>query len=262
MPIRDNYNILLFASDLGACIGKNRYKSRNDALLQYWKRYDEESFKKYKFATEVKDEIASSAKRDDYEKLLSTELASVTDIDGVVDSIAKLAEGEIDTHRIKDYARGELNKRFGTHHEDEVTECVGKMLQLDISKTNKFVKKMIGNVDGIKVLVGGRLDGYDAKTDTIFEIKNRMRGLVGVPEYEKVQLMTYMYIMEKKTGMLVERHKTDVKMHTVEFDEGAWEKISEECLAFAKDLLDIMRDESKQKEFVSFGEMDDEEDEV
>lgn len=246
-------NIILFSSDVASCVGRNKFKSRNEMLKIYWKRVDPKSYGLYAFEADIKDVVALCDNKDDFAKLLSANVSHPSEIATVADKAIELAKASnIDTHAAREYIKGELYKKFGTDHEDEVTQSISDKLGLNIVKTNSFVKKEFFVYNGTKVLVGGRLDGIDEATDTIYEVKNRMRGLMGkVPEYEMAQIQTYMFITGKSKSVLVERHADDVKMHPVDFDQAYWTSLKAEMESFAKDLLDLVVSKEKQEAFVS-----------
>ena len=79
--------------------------------------------------------------------------------------------------------------------------------------------------------VGGRCDAIvqnEDGTKRIIEIKNRMHKLFNkVREYERVQLMAYLYINGIKQGELVERYETQVRRYDV--DSKYWETITSEA---------------------------------
>lgn len=246
-------NIILFASDIASCVGRNKFKSRNEMLKVYWKRVDPESYGKQSFEKEMREIVETCTNKKEFAQLLATNVSHPSEIPEVAEKAVKLAESSnIDSAGAKDFVKAELYKKFGTDHEDEVTTGICEKLGLSIVKSNAFVKKVLCTCKGVKVLVGGRLDGVDEAAGTIYEIKNRMRGVFGkVPEYEMAQIQTYMFITGKIKSVLVERHADDVEMHHVDFDAEYWTALKAELESFAEDLIDLVTSKEKQEAFVS-----------
>lgn len=238
-------NILLYASDLAACIGRNRYKSKNDMLKIYWKRIDPDSYSKHEFTVEIKDEIDKSIKKDEIRALIDAKPENTIVINEIVEKAGKVVDGHLDVRAVKEYVKSELYKKFGTDHEEHAAR------KLHVTKTNKFVKKVACEIFGTKVLIGGRLDGVDDKDEKVVEIKTRMRGLFhSIPEYEMVQLQAYMFVTGKHSGMLVEQYQDDMEVHEAMFDARLWDTINNGIFEFASELIKLLQNEEAQLEFV------------
>jgi hypothetical protein len=84
----------------------------------------------------------------------------------------------------------------------------------------------VGDVD---VHLGGRLDGYDAERREVVEIKTRQRRFLGVPRYERVQLLAYCFVCGVRAGRLIESFAGERRQHEVAFDEGdeLWVRVAD-----------------------------------
>jgi hypothetical protein len=61
-------------------------------------------------------------------------------------------------------------------------------------------------------MIGGLIDGFDAKTGTIIEHKNRRNRLFShIPMYEKIQMYVYMKVKECKRATLVQTYSKKTK---------------------------------------------------
>lgn len=232
--------ILIFSSELAACFGRNKYISQEDAILRMIQRQKNEL---------NKDEIL-------FNKLSSQDKSDITNMAGKQDKTddvlnsTKYTENKIKTEFVQKY---NLNKEeteslikhvkkihyteHGTKKEDSVRESVSDTLK--INKDDKFRKKVIFEDEKYIVYVGGKSDGVSNVDgeNVIVEIKNRMRKLFGyVPEYEKIQIFSYLYINECEKGLLIENHDKKSNKYDLLFDKKEWDDMIDSEI---KNFLDI-----------------------
>jgi hypothetical protein len=245
-------NVLIHASDLAACIGLNPYRSRQDALSDYFSRH---------FAAQGAPVPMTKRKRveETFEALQHVDpathaackavldtavLATAKDVAAVAEHateiLKKSAADLSDSARLQleEYVRSAVNTRFGTEKEDGVREA----LPDHTTKTDKYIKRLAFRLDGVNVFVGGRCDGVAVDHNTgeqyVVEIKNRVRKLFNrVVDYERVQLLTYLFVHGIPRGRLVEQFGARSRTYDVLFDPVEWEGIAERLRAFVVDLV-------------------------
>ena len=128
-----------------------------------------------------------------------------------------------------------INTSFGTAKEAEaVTRFVANHgFNVHVAPDQTFFKAVSENL-----FIAGRVDGLIGD-DKVLEVKNRMNRLFGsVPEYERVQCMSYMWLsgrpycvwlqaLNKGASDMQQDHKT------LHFDEDLWDQICSRLIAFA-----------------------------
>lgn len=88
----------------------------------------------------------------------------------------------------------------------------------------------------MRVYLGGKHDGL-AEDGTLIEVKNRMRRFLGVPEYERVQVLAYMRIFGTQRARLVERFGDETREHDVSWDAALWEDVEARTRVFVRDAI-------------------------
>lgn len=254
--------LLLHASDVAALVGRNRFRPRTQTLLKYLGRIDPQRQQRFMAQTGVEDqEIKADALLRDlagrHEGLATKMLqmksrnlvmaCSVEAQSSAHDLIATVEEAttdvltEADAELVKERARSLVYTRYGTDHEVRVAKLSECKWRTQVSKDDVYRRRhLFTDADsGLKVYVGGKCDGV-AKLEgrtVVVEIKNRVRRLFGmVPEYERIQLMTYMFIMGLDSGVLVESHDDECAEHEVAFEQAYWAGVAEELKLAVKDL--------------------------
>lgn len=83
------------------------------------------------------------------------------------------------------------------------------------------------------VVFVGKVDGRDAATGEVIEIKERRRRLFAkIPDYERVQLHCYMRMTDTRRSLLRQRYDDASQEHTVDFDDDFWTECIERLSAF------------------------------
>ena len=240
--------VIINASDLAACIGRNPYKSVDDMLKEYYKKFflkqgETEPMTKRKRAEDAFNGIKVS-NPELYEQCIKvmheTPLKSADDVTKYADELGKVLKKD---GEVSDFVRSAIYTRFGTEQEDKTLVSMHD----NPKKTDEFVKKLLFCDGKFNVYVGGRCDGLVVDQVTgekkIVEIKNRIRRFFNrVPEYERVQLMAYLYVNNIDHGELVERFREDMKRYPVEFEPGFWDCVIEDSKRFFEALLSMTTD--------------------
>lgn len=257
---------IIQASELAACVGRNKYKSRDDMILKYLQLLAPQSYellneitgqqtqmeaarKVSKRLSELDPKMASSIKTEisqmveiassssNYKDTVSQTLASIQ---------SKLSKTSL-TVEEKEVAQQDLQKRLytqiGTHKEASVVNQIG-----NTKRVTGYFRKYVSDgysPDGlaVQIYIGGKLDAIqtlDSGEKVIIEVKNRMNRLFNnVVEYERVQVYAYMFIHDIKIAKIVERfHGTTVE-HEVRFDDIYWSDIVRGLKAFVQEVADL-----------------------
>ncbi|EDO30355.1 predicted protein [Nematostella vectensis] len=91
----------------------------------------------------------------------------------------------------------------------------GKKVDLIPDEYDKTVE-----CDGIEWRIRGRIDGM--LDDKVVEVKNRKDKFMQ-PEYDLIQLQTYMFLFDTEEGVLLERLRGEHKETMYSFDKEGWE---------------------------------------
>lgn len=260
--------MLIHASEVAACIGRNPYKARADMLRVVLRRYDVAAFEDsgleiqeeedalVVLAARAADPAIDLAVRNAEASGSKTNVAEVHHLvkagqeaaaDSVVGFLTPGMRAVVERH-----CRDEAFRQFGTAKETESMRGL-EMTVGTLVKDDKYTKR---RVDGpIKVFVGGRVDGFATPPATIplssgslvtpqvrptvlVEIKNRMNRLFRrVVDYERIQVLTYMHIFQRRCAKLIERMGEEVAVHDIPYDHDEWLEISAALQDFAKDVI-------------------------
>lgn len=254
-----NIQILINISDISIITGDNPYKSKRDYLIELWQKNfarDDDSAKKFLKETDeqvikkitIKNNIDISQElKKSYEIKNTTELANVKN--NLISKINNLSED--DKKAITKSLNNVTNTTFGTNNENDIAILYNNMTNKELIKDNKYNKKCILKTQKYDFYIGGRIDGFIKNTETIIEIKNRIHKLFySLRNYEKTQLMCYLYLFHAENGQLVEAYKkkdcTEINIINVEFDEIYMERIINKLLHFIYFFIEFVNDEKKR----------------
>jgi len=102
-------------------------------------------------------------------------------------------------------AKRNLYTTYGTSSEAEALRKMDSMLGVRAVPDDMFYKMNVGQVDGVDIFVGGKIDAITPDRRLVVEIKNRIRRLFyKVPFYEVIQLQTYLQLLSVDRGVIVE----------------------------------------------------------
>lgn len=255
--------IIVYASQIAACIGKNRYKNPHEALETTWKRIDPEGYRKACARVNFVDSderLASLMRQNPGVKHVVDEAAAAkpgtsTDTVTALNAMAvPEALGEVDAKLVKDALREKMYTGYGTRTEESVFETLQRELVFDIRKEQSFLMKSLGVYRGIEWCIGGRIDAVSTDGKTVVEIKNRVNRLFEkAPEYENVQVQSYMQLVPTaESGLLVEclrrgQDKAVIGLIPVDKDDAMWnEVIFPRLKTFCEYLIDLLLDAEAQ----------------
>jgi hypothetical protein len=233
--------LVINISKIAVLTGHNRYESKRDYLIDFWKKTNKDDFLKYKELAEfeikddkiVFDNIAIKHKLDIHTDLYKCyKSKDINELNKMKKQLLNKVENinEKDKNEITESIRNLSNTRFGIKNEDDVCKIYEEMMKCEITKDNLFIKKTIIENDKFSIQIGGKIDGINKKDGTIIEIKNRMNKLFyELRGYEKIQLMCYLYLFKASKGYLVEAYrkkdKTDINIIDCDYKEDTMEKI-------------------------------------
>jgi hypothetical protein len=105
----------------------------------------------------------------------------------------------------------------GTAHEQQILDRAERKLGRAIVERNRTRFSWTHPTALFSIV--GRIDGWDASTETIYEAKERQSRLFGhVPQYEWTTLQFYMLLTGAKQAILVESYRSRHKEHRVVYE--------------------------------------------
>lgn len=148
----------------------------------------------------------------------------------IIKSINNSKLSEKDKLDVKKSIENESNKRYGTIRENftfnHLINIYGPNIVID--KEHK-IKKLFNNF-----YIIGEIDGL-LNNDTIIEIKNRTNRLFyRIYNYEKVQIIMYMYLCSMKHSKLVENFNNQINIIDLDMDEDFLKYILDKIYKFTK----------------------------
>lgn len=235
--------IILYASDVAAISGYNKYKEPWQILEFVFKRFDgkniynklKEYFNDNNMELTMHSEKFSKMTKqiggDDFvKKLLKTasSLKTNKEIDQMTEQVSedlnKTCLDKIKNVKDKSFFRksikSAINKNFGTSSEKRTLNDIEKKLNCKITNNNdKFYMKQMGVINKYKWYLGGRVDGFTDSSAHILnnkmkvvEIKNRRSKWFmkyDPPIYDQIQLQTYLILTKLEHGLLIEQYQSD-----------------------------------------------------
>lgn len=252
-------SILINISDISIISGDNPYKSKKDYLLElYHKYFDVDDYSK-KFIKETDSQIIEkiSVKHNidltcDLKK--SSESRNTNELlCAKNDLLSKINDLSIEDKKVITKSLNNItNTTFGTNNEHDIALIYNNMTGHELIKDNKYKKKCLIQSDNFAFYIGGRIDGFNQNNGSIIEIKNRVHKLFyTLRNYEKTQLMCYLYLFGATNGQLVEAHKkkesTEINIIDMPYDEIYMEKIMNNLLGFINYFIKFVENEDFRK---------------
>lgn len=255
--------ICIYASQLASCIGHNRFKKPSDALETVWQRVAPACFDDalrrngIKTTEEAVHDILTSNQavrsllvRAEEVTTTSSEVAQ-----GYEHISRELAHADLtatDRRLVDEAFRRTMYTSFGTRQESVALQKI--CARIPCRQDDTFYRAHVGQVDGVHVYVGGKIDAISDDGTTVIEVKNRINRLFHkLPLYEIIQVQTYLQLLpETESARLVEcltRHTGDVVMNVVpiERDQDMWDTlIVPKLMGFVSYLLRILTDPREQ----------------
>lgn len=219
--------VILKASDVASMIGRNTFKKPEEVLENLWHKYSPMTFKgktKEQIAIEaIESSDVAKTLLDDAKRFKSNSSSEVEQKSrAVMNQIqTKSGLGGAKLEAAKEYVRKTLFTNHGIRNEDKTAES-NPAFKTD----DTFYTLEVCTIEDTRYDIVGRIDRIVANEDgtvTIVEIKNRARHLFKtVRDYEVIQCLTYMEMLNVDTCKLIEQHNDDMCTHIVHRDKERW----------------------------------------
>lgn len=236
--------LCIYASDLAIITGNNKYQKRSDILLKIWTRnYPDDYQNILKLSKdnnldiildesdiECIDRISKNGNIDvslELDKCLRSR--NISDLSNNRDVLLDKCKDKITTSEFTELKKSLLdlsNTNFGTKNENDGISLYTKNTGVEVVRVDKFYKKFIYSKNDIDWYLGGKIDGI-RKDKILVEIKNRAYKLFNkVRDYEMVQVLAYMNILDISQAHLMEvlkeKTKSDYNILEIEYDDLIW----------------------------------------
>lgn len=247
------------ASEIASLVGRNPYKSADEAITDCWNRHARKRginapkaptfiLKALKVVDNNKEVVGDLM--DKIKNTANTTETSKETFNKAVNISTKINQMDLTADEktaLIDYTNSKLYTNYGTRKENKVHDVYKEMTGNTIGVVNKMFVKEVGDFE-----VGGKIDGQ-LDDGTIIEIKNRTRRLFAeVREYEGIQIQTYLHLLEQKEAHLVECYNDGEKKHVniieVKKNENVWNDIILPGLQKVKVILDEMFETKQLKQ--------------
>jgi hypothetical protein len=259
-------SVILYASQIAACIGCNRHKKPAEAMETMWERMAPGSYldalRRTGSTTELL-RVQDLIEKDDTVRHIvdasTLACANSQDVaikyDAAARVIARMDLLPDDKRMIDATVKRNLYTNYGTASEHHALVKVRETLGINARLDDTFYRVQIGDVDGTQLWVGGKID---AITDDrlVIEIKNRIRRLFyKVPFYEIVQLQSYLFLLDVPRGAIVEclttLNDSQINIVPVRRDRELWdEMVVPKMKAFVRVLLHLLEDHGFQDAYL------------
>lgn len=234
--------LVIAASKLAACAGMHPFKARADMVQEFTRKYAPHRASAGYVSAEMAARRALAAlppeKRARVEGAIQTArtATSSSEVMALVPCDADLPP------EVVALAQSEMSTAFGTRNEDRARSAFGAASGARVVKDDVYTECRapwfsMGDVD---VFLGGMHDGITERPDgtrAIVEVKSRMRRMLGVPTYERVQVHAYMHIFGVDSAVLVESFGGEEREHAVDMDAAFWDGVRERATEFVADVL-------------------------
>lgn len=252
-------DILFNISEIAIITGDNKFKSKRDYLIDFWKKYDKDDYEKYikltEFTKETDKEIIKkisnknnivNIEKDLYTCSKTKNISDMNEIKkNIFNKLSDLSENE--KKEITKSINNITNTNFGIKNENDITKLYENMTGNIIIKDNKYRKTSVHKNNKYNIIIGGKIDGINNNNGSIIEIKNRVYKLFyTLKEYEKVQIMCYMFLFNSNKGHLVEAYKKKdgslINIIEVDFDQLYMNNIIDKLILFCDFFINFIID--------------------
>jgi len=260
-------SVILYASQIAACIGCNRHKKPAEAMEAMWERMAPDSYRdalRRTGCTTELDRLQELIRNDEVVKRVLDDSSVVCDhsqdvaakYDSASRAIAKFDMAPDDIRAIDATVKRNLYTNYGTAAEHHALIKVRETLGINARPDDTFYKAHVGDVDGVALWVGGKIDAITEDRALVIEIKNRIRRLFyKVPFYEVVQLQTYLQLLDVSRGAIVECLTTagdsQINIVPVRRDRDLWnDTIVPKMRAFVRVFTNLLEDAGFQDAYL------------
>ena len=128
----------------------------------------------------------------------------------------------------------DLRMERGNIKEDKNLDNTQRKKNIVIAGRNEEIYEKILYIDPnklFKIILRGKVDGMN--DEYVVETKNRTKRLFNmIPDYEKVQLNAYMFLVEKEKSLHIENYNDTSNEVEYDFDKLFWDECSEKIFEF------------------------------
>jgi hypothetical protein len=237
--------VCLFVSELAIITRHNKYENVSSIIYKLWDKNFNDDFqyiqklmvdKNINLSNdlETKDQCIERLSKNynlDLKEHLNTCLES-KDISKLNTTQEKLLQkcsdmNNEDMKKIKSSLISKTNTNFGTKYEGNSIDIYSQKTGNKVIRVEKFFFKKIGTSNDINWYIGGKVDGI-TEDKILIEVKNRTKKLFyNLRDYEKVQVLSYLKLLDLDMAHLVESLKNDrQEMNVIQivFDTNFWKK--------------------------------------
>lgn len=256
-----NNLITIYASEVAACIGLNKYKPIEEVAKKVWCRFDPEGYRRAILRNDVSEQVPIETVLQDLKltekvnNFLSHNNPATMSHD-IVD-MSKVHKEELDANNVtlSDLASF-IHTERGKVSEDVSLTRLQNTLNVQIhSRNDKFYKRYIEYEPNKQYVIGGKVDGITAD-GYLVEVKNRQYRLFPeIPIYEKVQIHVYMFLTGITECKFVQSFRNEDIAIVESLDYEFWDSIKDKCNLFVKQIIVLAEDEKSQDVFLSTGQL-------
>ena len=227
VPVRSK-RVVIKASEVAACIGKNPYKKMHEVLDDMWKKYSPETFKGVTKREREEKVVQSSTEA---QNILKDAVESAPTTSDRAQEVYQKAVTQIESNQsltasdkkdLTEYIRSQVYTSFGTKYEDRTSDKVELDEGVTLVKDDSFYNLPVTDIHGTKYVVTGKIDRIEVDAEgkrTLVEIKNRTRGLFGdVRSYEMIQVQVYLEMLDLEDARLIEQFNDQTSSKNIKRD--------------------------------------------
>jgi len=250
-------NITICATDLTVITGHNPYKSIDEIILKFWKRYYKSDYLEFVESLNAKN-IKMKKEETDYEVVTRISKENNVYLGNKLSQCFK-SEDVSALNKNKESIIKSLESKLSSEKKEEFNKSLNSLTNTSfkIIKTSKYYKNELFQIpneyDKIDTWgIGGKIDGILLPENIIIEIKNRVKNLFyKLRGYEKVQCFVYMFLLESHSTDLVEvlkdKNDNSINIIRVDFDESFWEEeIMLRLEEFISDFYNFLEDPKRK----------------
>ena len=246
--------VTLKASEVAAIIGRNPYKPPNEVRDALWKKYWPGTFKGKTKTDKAYDALSAS---EDAREALNSARAVHTKSSDEAESVFVKAKAKIEADEkltatqkseVTEFIRSQVYTGHGTRSEDKTSDKVENDEGVRLVRDNSFYSLDVCEIDGNAFQVVGKIDRIEEKPDgskTLVEIKNRTKRFFSVvPDYEYIQIQTYLQMLNLEKARLVQQFNSEVRSHAIARNDSFWfDEVMPLLDEFCRDLNSSASDE-------------------
>lgn len=214
--------VVIKCSELGTLMGKNIFMRHIDKAKRECVERSQGVRKETDLAR-AKRELSDIGSNLEIEKVIENiSLKSVSDVSDVVMALKKYDYGKADKI-VTSFVQHRVNTMWGVQNE---SNSFARLLEIERFKSmvrlpGKFMH--IGCNGKNEFFLRGQLDGWVEETNTIVEIKNRIKKFY-VCEHELIQLRAYMLLYGAEKGVLVQDFNGEFQFTEVDLELDLFKK--------------------------------------